>query len=408
MPADRSDEGSRASRPTPATKTRGRTRVIDGEGYSGANARVFVGERHRPLGPNDLADRRPILDSGTPPEELIAMRRHQNIFIAGEGSKKPEVAVNRVERSRDDAYQAGWRINITLHDEQQAVVMPRVRAIRENPDVYRKGINPSIGYSGHRPEWIDMFYIPRLLPRRINPPMRRLNGRPMTPLWIFGQDARQLYRDASYPWGCIGLVTNSSGETGSGVLVGRNIVATAGHLVPWASGNDGWIKFVPDDFVGMGSLYGQNVFSFAVEVRGYNTNGNVTGYDWAILKLDQPLGDMIGYMGYNSYSDDWQDQNCWTVVGYPSGAGPFWQGGISINDDDEDSNDGQELESVTADTTAGNSGGPIFAWWGGDPRVIGIVSGEETEHVWFQSHQDNVFAAGPGFTNLIAWGRSNW
>lgn len=302
------------------------------------------------------------------------MRRHQSVFIAGEGAKQPEVAVTRVERPRDDAHEAGWRIDIALAGEQQPAVMPRVRAIRKDPDVYRKGINPAIGYSGHRPEWMDVSYVPRLLPRHVRPPMRRMNGRTTSPLWVFGPDDRRLYRDTSYPWGCVGLISNSDGYTGSGVLVGRNIVATAGHMVPWNSDNNGWIKFVPDDFLGLGSLYGQNVFSYAVEASGYNTNQHVTGYDWAILKLAQPLGDMIGYMGYNGYSNDWQDRAWWTVVGYPSGAGPMWQGGISINDDDEDSNDGQELESETADITGGNSGGRVFGWWGWEPRIIGLVS----------------------------------
>jgi V8-like Glu-specific endopeptidase len=239
--------------------------------------------------------------------------------------------------------------------------------------------------------------------------MRRFNGRTVRPLWVFGSDDRQLYRDASYPWGCIGLISNSDGYTGSGVLVGKNIVATAGHMVPWNSGNGGWMKFVPADYLGMGSLYGQSVYSYALEAKGYNLNTDALGYDWAILKLDQPLGEMIGYMGYNGYSGDWEDQNLWTVVGYPSGVGPFWQGGVSINDDDEDSNGGQELESETADITSGNSGGPIFAWWGGDPRLIGVVSSEETEYAPpFSSRQDNVFAGGEGLYNLIAWGRSNW
>lgn len=389
----------------PRNKKRSKRETSATNGYSAANGWAFVGDRHRPFSPQELADRRPILGTGRLPEALLELRRRQTIFIAGEDSKKPDVAVTKVEHPRDAAHQASWRIDITLHEKQEPAALPTVRAIREDPQVFRKNINRGIGNSGHRPEWMDVFYIPRVLPRAVHPPMRRINGGTSRPLWIFGPDDRRLYRDTSYPWGCIGLITNSNGYTGSGVLVGRNIVATAGHMVPW---NGGWINFVPDDFLGMGSLYGPNVSSAAVEARGYNTNQSLTGYDWAILKLAQPLGDMIGYMGYNGYSDDWQDQAWWTVVGYPSGAGPMWQGGISINDDDEDSNGGQELESETADTTDGNSAGPIFAWWGGDPRIIGVVSGQETEQVVLQSHQDNVFAGGPGLHDLIAWGRSNW
>jgi hypothetical protein len=59
----------------------------------------------------------------------------------------------------------------------------------------------------------------------------------------------------------------------------------------------------------------------------------------------------------------------------------------------------------------GNSGGPCFAWWnnGTDPRIVGVVSGQETEYQFpFPTHDDNVFASGDGFVNLCAWGRSNW
>ena len=51
----------------------------------------------------------------------------------------------------------------------------------------------------------------------------------------------------------------------------------------------------------------------------------------------------------------------------------------------------------------------MFAWWGSDPRIVGVVSGEETEYKpLFSSRQDNVIASGDGLMNLIAWGRSNW
>jgi V8-like Glu-specific endopeptidase len=295
-----------------------------------------------------------------------------------------------------------------LEGSQQLGVLTKARLHRDPPEFYRGGIDRAVGFNGHRPDWMDLSHAPRLFPSRKHAPMRRLNGRIVRPLWVFGDDDRRLFRDSSYPWGTVGLIENSEGETGSGTLVGRSLVVTAAHLIPWNSAPNAWVKFTPADYLGMGSLFGPNVYSYATEVRGYNAGGDVSGYDWAILRLDQPLGDLVGYMGYTGYADDWEGQSFWTVVGYPSGVGPFWQGGIDINDDDEDSNGGQELESVTADLSAGNSGGPIFAWWDNDPRVGGVVSGEESEHVGFTSHLDNVFASGPGFTDLIAWGRSNW
>jgi V8-like Glu-specific endopeptidase len=248
----------------------------------------------------------------------------------------------------------------------------------------------------------------------MRPPLRRLNGRRVRPLYIFGPDDRRVYQDSSYPWHCVGKLYNSDGFVGSAALVSANAIVTAGHMVPWngISAGSWWMRFVPDYFDGQ-SLLGAGVESYVSDVNGYNTGGNVAGYDWAVGKLYTRLGDSLGWFGYNGYSSDWEDQNLWTVAGYPGdvagGERPSWQGGISIHDDDGDSNGGQELESQTADVNHGDSGGPIWAWWDNDPRVIGVVSGEEEEYKFpFSTEDNNIFSSGSGFTNLIAWARSNW
>jgi len=52
----------------------------------------------------------------------------------------------------------------------------------------------------------------------------------------------------------------------------------------------------------------------------------------------------------------------------------------------------------------------MFGWWDGgrDPRVIGVVSGEEYDWAVGGGDWGNVVAGGSGFTNLISWGRTNW
>lgn len=238
--------------------------------------------------------------------------------------------------------------------------------------------------------------------------MRRLNGRPIEPLVVFGSDNRLVFRDASWPWGLVGRVFNSRGSSGTGVLVGPRIVATAGHMVPWDDAS-WWMRFVPAYYDGQ-SLHGAGVESYVSDTRGFNTSGSVTGYDWAILRLYQPLGSWLGYYGYNGYSESWNNQPYWTIVGYPgavdSALKPSYQNGITIFDVDSDSNGGSELESQTVDLTPGNSGGPMWAWWGSDPRVVGVVGGSETDWIFpFGSELGNVMAGGAGFPNLIARGR---
>lgn len=43
-----------------------------------------------------------------------------------------------------------------------------------------------------------------------------------------------------------------------------------------------------------------------------------------------------------------------------------------------------------------------------DPRVIGVVSGEEYDSAFPSGEWGNVVAGGPGFTNLISWRMTNW
>jgi hypothetical protein len=89
---------------------------------------------------------------------------------------------------------------------------------------------------------------------------------------------------------------------------------TAGHMVPWSS-DSWWMRFVPAYFNGT-SLFGAGVESYVSDVQGYDTGG--TGYDWAALRLYEPLGASLGYFGYNSYSTAWNNQAIWSNIGYPA------------------------------------------------------------------------------------------
>jgi hypothetical protein len=148
------------------------------------------------------------------------------------------------------------------------------------------------------------------------------------------------------------------------------------------------------------------------DARAYDVHGHPAGYDWAILRLYDRLGPSLGYFGYNSYSSDWNNLPVWSNIGYPgdidNAEEPAFQQGYTFNDTESDDNGGEELETENCDLYFGNSGGPSFAWWnnGTDPRIVGVVSGFETEDS--PPLNDNLFASGDGFVNLCAWGRSNW
>ncbi len=153
-------------------------------------------------------------------------------------------------------------------------------------------------------------------------------------------------------------------------------------MVPWGD-SPWWMQFVPAYFNGT-SLFGAGVESYVSDAQGYNISDVFIGYDYAILRLYEPLGPSLGYFGYNSYSDAWNNLPIWSNIGYPgdidNAMEPAFQQGFTIGADVGDGNGGDELETENCDLNHGNSGGPMFAWWnnGTDPRVVGVVSSQLT------------------------------
>jgi V8-like Glu-specific endopeptidase len=365
---------------------------------------TFLGERDAPDSLTDVHSRRALLGTGRRPKQLVDLATNHSVYLEGSGRTKPSVRVAKVAEGGNV-----WRIDMPI-DEQLQGARPGITARRGSPDDVLKKADRSVGYNGLRPAWADTLFVPRRAAGVERPTLRRISGRRVTPLWVYGNDDRWQFRDPAWPWGLVGRIFNSEGYSGTGALVGDRLVITAGHMVPWGGG-PWWMRFVPAYYDGA-SLHGAGVESYVSDAYGYDS-GEVAGYDWAILRLYEPLGSMLGYYGYNGYSESWNDRPYWSIIGYPGAVAnaqrPSFQGAITVGDVDSDSNGGEELESDTADITAGDSGGPMFAWWGNDPRIVGVVSGEEEyTFLWWTFDQDNIMAAGAGFTSLIAWGRTNW
>lgn len=370
----------------------------------------FAGKQEAPTELTQVTNRLPSPGEGERPEELNELAQHKYIYLGGDSEEEPELDIEQMEAGDDQI----WRIDIDTEGGRNIGFFPGDNARREEPEVFLEEIDEFPSVTGYRPDWITATYTPREPPQREFEDLRRLNGRPIEPLRVWGAEDRREFREPAWPWGLVGKIivnTPSGGWTGSGALIGGRIVVTASHVVPWGAGS--WsMRFIPAFYNGS-SLHGNGVESYVTHARGFEPVG-VAGYDWAVLRLQQPLGSHLGYFGANGYSTDWNNKPYWTIAGYPgmiaNAARPSRQNGISIFDVDSDSHGGQELESQTADLSPGNSGGPMFAWWGNDPRIVGVVAGYEEDAIFYPPFVEpgNVIAGGSGFTNLIAWGRTNW
>jgi hypothetical protein len=220
---------------------------------------------------------------------------------------------------------------------------------------------------------------------------------------VFGPRAVETPDRLSYPWCTIGIVRNSRGRQGSGVLVGPNLMLTAGYMAPW--GQSPWsMEFVPAFRAGSPPPFGN---SFVETYRGYNTAGEVSGHDYVICKLYNPLGRALGWMGTQAWSSESEYfARRYTSSGYPGAFGerPAVQFDMGLRDIDNDS-PGLELEFSFAgfpQIRSGWSGGPL---WFGQATMVAVHSGNEKDEF---DPRFLVEAGGFGMVDLVKFGLANW
>ena len=214
---------------------------------------------------------------------------------------------------------------------------------------------------------------------------------------IIGKDDRVPVLTRKFPWSTIGRIEyreNGNSYTCTGSLIGRNLVLTNAHCLidkntgkPIVARNSNpsaaQLLFRPS-LIKNTSIDQARVIDYqygTTDPRSANPAD-----DWAILKLDKPLGDLYGYLG-------WRDLNFsrksvlaksrkrLTLVGYaedyPKSKDAFELGnsgetagmhrGCSIEDAD------QGLVIHRCDSNPGASGGPIFAYFK-DTKSYSIVA----------------------------------
>ncbi|MGG5751900.1 trypsin-like serine peptidase [Zafaria sp. Z1313] len=270
--------------------------------------------------------------------------------------------------------------------------------------------DPADGGGAYVPDWIGVSPTPSIAPAADPQVLIRRSGAKVRPEWVIPPDNRTSYYPNTYPFSCVGRIfvwrnaaTPNWTWWGTAGLLGTRTILTASHVVPWGSAN--WkALFVPAFYDGA-SIHGSWAASWVTNVRGYQRHAQ--GDDMAVLRLAVPLGNNLGWFGFQTYRPAWQDRNIWTLPGYPwdkdGGNRPWLHLNFPIIDDDNDGA-GVELE-YRADTEGGQSGAPVFAWFSGTPCVVGTHSGGEDN---FGEPRQNVAAGGAALTNLLHWARSTW
>jgi len=367
-----------------------------------------ISDSKPPLSPDEYLSLNNEPASQGMPKELAAEVKTQlvTIYAPGQG-----VDPKNFHKSKDEAN--AWHLKLP---RGAGLGLPGRALRRMSPTEVTSGIKkePSVLGEPFKPAWMDYTPHPKMATdSRVL--MKRLNGRLVEPHYgVFGSDDRQVYYPSGYPWVCVGrvFVWNDFSKPdwswyGSAVLIGGRVILTAGHVVPWGSSN--WaMKFVPGYYDGA-SILGAGVSSWVSDSHGYNT-GTVSAWDMAVCRLYTPLGNNYGYFGTKAYSSSWEGGNYWTLAGYPAavagGNRPSRQMWWPVLDDDS-SGSADELE-YQADATGGNSGGPVFGFWSGQPYAIATHSGGEKVSFIWTIEDNNIGAGGGALNSLVSWARSNW
>ena len=206
-----------------------------------------------------------------------------------------------------------------------------------------------------------------------------------------GFDNRIPMLSQKYPWSAIGRVQGTINDGRSyhctGTLIADNLVLTNAHCVidPQTGKLSSRIEFMPN-------VIDRNYQSKAQVERviygtDFKNDPNEMANDWAIMKINSPLGRKYGHLGWKSIPSDVLARNkkAFFFVGYSGDfptpkyekyftAGTGWtasyEAGCSITR--------EENGSLFHDcaTAGGSSGGAIIGVIGGKPYIIALNNAE--------------------------------
>src|SRR5579859_4508910 len=215
-----------------------------------------------------------------------------------------------------------------------------------------------------------------------------------------------------YPWRAIGKVFVGENNnfaspiwTGSGCLVGPNLLLTASHVAPWDRAG-GWMRFVPA-YYNSAEPYGS---SYVAQWRGVKFTGAIGKFDYVVCSLYTPIGYTVGWLGTHWWGDDsnYTAPHQWLSVGYPGDSFnaqvPMLEQQINVKKVIDDGTLGKELDTSYY-AHPGWSGGPTWAWFSNQPLAVAVMSGWES---FTDGSIISIASGGEEMVDLVIWAEQNW
>lgn len=194
---------------------------------------------------------------------------------------------------------------------------------------------------------------------------------------FFGRDDRVFMDTGTFPWSVVGYVEFDAGGTCTATLIGSNILATAAHCISEGARIEAAGLFR----TGAGLPGGERtarVTDYLLDrewnEQRFSDSDDLDGTDWALLRIDQPLGDELGYVGVLDLTQMGaraaSRERLWQ-------AGYSWDTGTNLSGNE----DCRVLElnrdntmSHDCDTTRGDSGSPFMVRRGEDWAIVATDS----------------------------------
>ncbi len=190
---------------------------------------------------------------------------------------------------------------------------------------------------------------------------------------FFGRDDRVRVNAQEAPWRFMGRFTNNAGEQCTATLISRNVIVTAAHCVHTNNGVAAAGEFTPAAGGGSARAVAYLV-SQRFDYRRFSTTDEIDGLDWALIRLDQPLGERLGFAGVRNITSQGRSG---------ARAADLFQAGYSWDTGDTlSANVGCHISETypdgtfahECDTTRGDSGSAFLVRNGRSFDVIGVDS----------------------------------
>ncbi len=218
-------------------------------------------------------------------------------------------------------------------------------------------------------------------------------------------DNRVPVKSRDYPWSAIGRLQIGANGHCTATLIAHEWLLTNAHCVLDLNTN----KLVTDEIAFLpnlidGKLQSEadraNVVDIVIGTDFRDTDSVVQPNDWAILKIDQPLGKIYGTIAWKAMPTNLLVKNTkkFTLAGYSGDfpnaekypeflAGASFTAGLHQNCSFTGETPNQVLIH-NCDMRAGASGSPIIAWIDDLPYIVGINSAEQTNRITGEAYQN--------------------